>query len=940
MARQKKSEIDAILEQLKNSYFDDSQDIDEQLPTDDKSDEDAELAAVLEKIFSESEDVWGEKDDEDPEQSGVNEETEINSALVTDVTTEEIAEPAQTVTTIEISKDEDKNEVVESQPEIDAIQTEEERVDDVLKSMFHFDDLPQAESDAIEEPMVDEQVLVETVEESEITVEPEVTAPEVLVAAKETEIGPVTEETSIIEENDFETEALSEKIIIEETAFDDPDEAEIADTLDAVYFETQEEVKEAPPKKKKILSPDEYVADTMQYSLSGIPFFKPQRDIDFSILESAPKGEDKPAEVDAPVAAESAEPKSDITDKDIALLMKLGYNGEINASGENAHAHKVIFDESKDYVPEKHKISHGFSGKEFTSRAQIPAIQKKFKQDRLIILIQAIIVSVLAIVAAVTDLIAVFSNTKSDSLLLICLICSVAALVVMFKQVFAGIYAILKFDTNQYSLPSLILLESIACSLIAGFVFALSTTHAALDTYYSVGGYAVLYMAMTAWSEWIDCFRESGIFNFIANNDKMYVAEKRTAADTLYNENRRKHAAIPEATDGRYIVKEARFVSGFYKKTTSTKTGMPKVFLSIGIIPATAIIMGMIIAIARDSLVSGVSGMTFILFLTAPLLSLASLSAIELLNYVKLNKSGSVFIGSEARNSVSDIRSLVLMDKDVREVTAFTPINPNKNADNPRKWLNIAGHVFETLGGPLSIIDGGKQTSSNIAHDVAINSIADNGIDIYFDSSMNILIGDRAYMQSHNIKVKTDVNLTGATRGAERSVIYMAFDKVPQIGFIVTSKVKKSFLRIITLLSNSNIGIEVKSYEPEINEYFFEMNLPDCQINTVKPLNHENTKESDVSDCGLVSSSPMDICRAIVYSRVIASDIAKNKAQRKMQSIIGFIASVALGALLCLPSNIGIIGVLQSYAPALLYAIAIAIMIPNIIQIIKVLKRK
>ena len=174
MARQKKSEIDAILEQLKNSYFDDSQDIDEQLPTDDKSDEDAELAAVLEKIFSESEDVWGEKDDEDPEQSGVNEETEINSALVTDVTTEEIAEPAQTVTTIEISKDEDKNEVVESQPEIDAIQTEEERVDDVLKSMFHFDDLPQAESDAIEEPMVDEQVLVETVEESEITVEPEV----------------------------------------------------------------------------------------------------------------------------------------------------------------------------------------------------------------------------------------------------------------------------------------------------------------------------------------------------------------------------------------------------------------------------------------------------------------------------------------------------------------------------------------------------------------------------------------------------------------------------------------------------------------------------------------------------------------------------------------------------------------------------------------------
>jgi hypothetical protein len=300
-----------------------------------------------------------------------------------------------------------------------------------------------------------------------------------------------------------------------------------------------------------------------------------------------------------------------------------------------------------------------------------------------------------------------------------------------------------------------------------------------------------------------------------------------------------------------------------------------------------------------------------------------------------------MLIGSGAADSLSKASSLVFNDKDVIDIVAYTPINPNKNSENSKKWLNIASHVFEALGGPLSAVEGLSSTSpSNVAHDIAINSITDNGIDIYFDSSMNILIGDRAYMQSHGIKVKTDVNLTGATRGTERSVIYMAFDRLPQIGFIVSSKVKKSFRKIITLLSSSDISIEVKSYEPEINESFFEVNLPECPISTVKPINYENTAASDVSDCELVSADPLNICRAVIYSKVIANDIAKEKRQCKIQTIIGVAASIALSILLCLPSNIKLIKTLQAFSPILFYAIALVIIIPNIIHIVKVIKRK
>ncbi len=952
MAKKKKSEIDAILEQLKNSYFDDSRDIDEESTEQAfESEEDAELAAVLEKIFSESEDEYNVASDEfEQSEAPKAPNEEVIKAEIAEPKTEYSVETPQESTTV---AEESDNE--DSQAVINDVKTEEERVDDVLKSMFHFGDSePQAAPATVEngdilDSKVDEPVSVEMTEPSRY-------------GAMDTEAVDVIEEQiaeeplpSLVENISDELPSNDEPVLSDATVEDysgfelieeEPQKSSLGDIVDcdpsATYIdELIEQAAEPIEKKKIVLSPDEYTDDIMQYSLSGISFYKPQKDVDFSVIEAAIKAEENAEIGEVVTSTESTDSKSDISDKDIALLMKLGYSGEINASGENEHAHKVIFDKSKTYVPESHDIVHGFSGKEFTSRAQAPAIQKKFKQDKLSILISAIIVSLLALIAVVTDFIAVFSYVKYDSLTLICLLCSVGALLVMSKKVLSGISAIIKFDTNQYSVPSLLLIEGAACNLIMGLILALGSASMTGGYYYSVGGYAVLYMAIAAWSEWIDCCRESGVFDFIATNKKMYVAEKRTSADFHYNENKRRHASSSENTGGRYIVKQAKFVSGFHNKITSNRSGISKIFITIGIIPAIAIIMGMVIAIVNDSLVSGLSGMSFIFFLSAPLLGVVSLSLVELLNYFKLKQINSAFISSGAFESISNARSIVFKDRDAVEVVAYTPINPNKNADNPRKWLNIARQVFEALGGPLSIIEKNENTSSsNIEHDIAINAISDNGIDIYFDSSMNILIGDRSYMQAHNIKVKTDVNLTGAIRGAERSVIYMAFDKVPQIGLIVTSKVKKSFLKTISLLSSNGINIEVKSYEPEVNEYFFELNVPDCPITTVKPLNYERADASDVSDCELVSTNSLDICRSIVYSKVVASDIRKAKAQRKTQSIIGFIASVALGLLLCLPSNIKLIGFLQKYSPVLFYAISIAMIIPSIIHIVKVLKRK
>ena len=53
MARHKKSELDAILEQLKQSYAPDTDlDLEDSLLETEKSEEDSELTSALEKIFA------------------------------------------------------------------------------------------------------------------------------------------------------------------------------------------------------------------------------------------------------------------------------------------------------------------------------------------------------------------------------------------------------------------------------------------------------------------------------------------------------------------------------------------------------------------------------------------------------------------------------------------------------------------------------------------------------------------------------------------------------------------------------------------------------------------------------------------------------------------------------------------------------------------------
>ena len=983
MARHKKSELDAILEQLKQSYATDADlDLEDSLLETEKSEEDAELASALEKIFANNASDTVEKSAEESAEENSAEDTVVDQAF------EETVESVEQIEeeTTEVAQDVQPAE--ESIPH-EELSEEEEIVEDVLSLMLNprretveIEAVADSESenetasqvdvgaaallsiienDAVTEDEIDVAINDEIIDE----IDDEIDNTDGIIEESESEsveeayeINPVTDEDELpwVEDDDSasETDALKDEdtiivqneytIVEEEPIEEEPIEEEHEQDSQSIFEideteyegelegeieedESEDELFEPEPPKHIVLSPDEYTYDELQLTLENLEFFKPKKDITFNnnninAAVDMIEREDASAAVD-PKDNESDAFVDDVSENDISLMLKFGYRNEISSEVGVEKTNKVILNKNEKFVPDKHKIIHGFNGKEFSSKTQIQGIKKKYKRDLISLFILAIIISTLAVISLVLDIGAVFSTEPSYfiGIMMTELIMAFAIGFIMWRRLLSGVIGIIKFDTNTYSIAAMALFEFIAYTLVMSFIYALFPEILVNGVRASFGGYLFIFIGMTVWAELFDCFREFMTFDMMVEKDSHYVTEK--------------HAKSFE-------VKKSKYVSGYFAKMNSGKPFDVSIIFMIGGLPILSIIVGVVTSILRDDLSVGAANTALVLFVSIPITATLTASLIEFINAVKLKKINTAFLGADAAAQHSALSELVFNDTEAVETVSFTEINPSKNAANAKKWLNISYSVLDALGGPfyLSLLRQRGEGEANISHDVTINSISDNGIDLHFNSSLNVLIGDKQYMNANNIKVKTDIGLTTAAKGTERSVIYFVFDGVPQIAFIISSKIKPSFNDCLNLLQSNDIKLAVKSYEPEINETFFDANLADGAVRVIKTVAYERYANTNMAETNVISSSPVDLCHAVIYTRTMMDDRRASNLDRTLKTVIGFVA-VCLGCILmCVASDGGIVTVLQQGISLIFYIAMFLSLIPDVVRTVKMSKRK
>lgn len=983
-----KNELDSILAQLKQSYATDLEDA-ERDEVDTDVEDDAELSSILEKIFANNAaDPKNKKktssknkaptvnDIEDKNNKRADTHIADAERLVVEDVTEQPSDS-------HLNTDNYKNDQAATSPASDHAAKD---VEDVLQLMFShkaseaddkdtsiYGSSDGSKDDQAINVIVDESLemeiedlnyVVEASEEIDKSILDEIGSAfktnidvenENALTANDTVL--VDEDTDIIKEvadinyvsdveiiDNIDDTDITDDLISLDDEYEDIANSEVIDEDDEISFavedeefnqqnsnynsdtETYEDVRKPP---RFIISPSDYINDPLQNRLPTM---------DTSVESHSTQDGNKETVSKDITASEGSDAPRDLNNNDISLLLKFGYNEEVVSKIGEENVQKVLSETDAEYKPLFYNTPYGFCGEEFSGRHQVNEITAKYRSDKLMLLIKLIFIAITSLSILAADIYFEFFADRSAFPIFVMFEFLGVALtgLLIWKKVVSGAIGIARFESNIYSTLVLIFGSYVLYDMCVLILYAVKFKAIDLNDLMLFGAPVVLYALLVSISELLNCIRESNTFSLISSSDRFYTAENHIDVSSKISD-------VHNSNDDKvYKIRKTSLISGYFKKTSiSTDRGISLIYL-IGVIPIMSLIIGCSSAIISSNVFIGINSMMMTTTLCTPIACVCIPAISEYMLSCKLNKRKTGFVGNISSSDYAKTTALYFTDIDAIDIISCTEIHPGKSK-GAKEALAIAHSVFRSLGGPLGYATSafsGDDTDER--KEIVINSISENGIDLYFNSSLNILIGDKQYMQSHNLKVKTDTSLHTATKGLDRSVIYMAFDGVPKLGFIITSRIKPNFAETVALLAHNDIKVFVDSYEPQINDVYFEQNKISGahQITICKSSEHDYVSFRTVCNGNIIcAEDSTTVAKSILESKNIAELYDRNQRSHILLSIIGLIISVGITALMCLSRFLSGFENFSIYVPIILNILMICGLIPGITGVFKLWKK-
>jgi hypothetical protein len=968
--RKKQNELDAILEQLKKSYGADvDADLEDSLLESEESERDDELSSVLERIFLENDvNDYAQNDEEEGQEIDIVENTVADDANAkTEIDTEPVEELSGDITADPAPVQSGENEAVAVataatlENDASSNQDEEQRVDDILSKMFPAANTSTNSSDSsnkdIEQNKSDNAVWVDVLSNREdAAVESGVMSYEDDETVYDDALSENVENDEIVESvpgqmtidqliESFKTDEFNVCAVEKIEALDAYDEESIKieyDEAEELYPESEdiefEDIEDIEDEEeiyipRLILNQDEYQFDPLQQNLGEMAFLKPNPDIDY----------EEPTVVEYEKAKQDKSVVNTLDNNDISLLLKFGYDEEVKTQVGNERTQKIRFDKDVSEAPQIHRQPYGFCGKEISDRTQIKKIANKYKSDKKALMISSIAISAIALIYVVLTVIFHVSSYKSieySTMLLLEFIAVAITSTLLGKKLLAGLASITRFEADIYTVLAYIIGEYFLYNIVTLIIYAANPALFNGISLMSFGSIVLIYAAITVLSEFLDCSREAGVFGMMVSADSFYTVEKQSSPDVKVSDQG-KRIMSGQSQNNTYKVMKTGLISGYFKKIASRHSTNINLVYIFGVVPVFSMLVGCFAAIAGENIIYGIYSMVISSLLCIPISYVFVAPFIEYMISLKLKKSNSAFVGYGAEETYKSVSTVVFSDNDAIEISSYTEINPNKSASDSKKWVELSCEVFKALGGPLGKIYDDKCGEKSVNSDLIINSISDNGIDIYFKSSANILMGDRQYMLSRNIKVKTDTSLTTAVKGADKSVIYVAFDGQPQVAFIINSKIKSNFIDTVAKLNASDIRVLVSSYEPQINDLYFEQNKMDnCHmISTLKPTTYDSSECRRICDGAIIAGDIDGIVSAIAESGNIVRDRKRAARINVAVMVVGFVWAFLLAFFMSVRIESPAVDLVRDHIVAIFYTLMVIGLIPAAIYTLKMYKK-
>ncbi len=621
-----------------------------------------------------------------------------------------------------------------------------------------------------------------------------------------------------------------------------------------------------------------YLSDPLQGHLSDAAFvaYKISGDeVNFDVDEEAPE----------------------LDDEEISLLLDFGYDDEAEAEAGHERTNEIKRRNSGEVSSFEESKIFGYCGEEYTQKIQSSQIKDRYVKDKKDLLIKSVVlISITAILffMAIINCFGTNVNYRLYSLIEILLLCVIS--LVSFTGLKKGVLGLFKLEPNYYSVPAIVIAITALYDVFSIIYVSVTPEVIFQGTLLPCGFFAGIYVLAVVLSEYFECMAEAEAFEVISSADELYTAERfnKSNADSSSSHTHTNTPSFSGASlgDNVFEIRRTTLPKGYFNRVSKKQNYILGSFYLSGAVFVAALIIGLVSLIKANSIALAAYSSMVVILMGMPM-SYALYKAIpKLASTLELKEKNCAIVGDMSSVEYSSVEALIFDDCDAIEIIDKLEIRPEGDSDVASS-VRIASRALAALGGPISMITGSLVSSDEGSPEISLVSVRDNGIEFYMDSTIYMLIGDASFMSAYGIKVSSDCGTSGI---GHNNIIYIAIDGVPRLGYIINSKVKEEFISLVTELDKHGIKSAVKSYDPTVNDYYFEQNkiYGVSTISSYKPDYFYSRDAQYMADGGIFSVGDS---KKIIYPLIESKKMNALKKKNKMISLLCSVLGCIVGAI-------------------------------------------
>ena len=758
-------------------------------------------------------------------------------------------------------------EPVEEATEEDIVEEVEEEISEEISENNEYIYEPTIVIDSISE--IVEEVLEETDEMvSEVAIE--ISEGESVIEEEPVERAEVEE--AVVPEAEAEAEAEAEEKISDDREYEDPKSEEsinydevlegqqgtvfnsfvedFTGDLDDVVFEAEITESRAPDKQYTIFEDWEQLMKDKQYATAEEGIIPPTKEELAYSAEIAAKAARGNTDYFNPVVTDTQ-----LDAVDIALMVALGGESELNQTVGFEKIRQAVHDvkNAKDSTLDNKSI-YGFCGEEYSSIMQNLNIKKKYRNDKLKLILKAIGTLILTVIllgyetagwagAEFSGLLSVADNPELHVL---------AALQILFICAAISFDKIIKLFKNPLGFSSASFMSAMVALVLSVLydVIILATGH--VDAGATVHSIAAFLMLLSLAYDIFDANQQSGIFNIVSSTDKKLVLEPYGKLRMGEDEE---HSDIIDKDS--YCISRVPNVKKYFARTAAHESSMTSKLISLVLSFSVALVAALVLLLMRESIEVILLG--FIITISFSLIC-ASLAETELAFFTVYKILKKYKTGIIGKTSVAEYGKCNIVYFDDFNVFNKKSVRTKglKLYDNNEIYriLYHAQAVFSKIGGPLKGVFEFATTEMTHSKNVEIKEINDEGICAIVDARTSVLIGTGTFMKNRGIHPSYTASDIKLEEAGEESIMFIALNGVLGAKLYVTYQFSGEFERLARKLSARGVGIGIRSSDPNINIKWAKKygETKKFEISIVRPTLKEFKPSEKTIEGGIVST--------------------------------------------------------------------------------------